>query len=258
MFKKSLMVAAFSLLAYMNAFSNEVSDADNGISINWDFCKGKGDTLDSLSNSKYNGKFFGQPKWVKQGNGYALDFNGSNSYVDLGTIENNDIKNQITVEVWIYPRANFYGDRGVIGNIIRVDNKYTGGFLLAEWTLGSKAGQISDHEWYVIVSNQKGEAISVTDGQKIEPGKWQHVAFTYDGYNLKLFLNGKSIAEAGKSDMLEMPAAAPANMIMGKLPFNNLCFNGMIADAVIYNKALSEQNIREKYLALADKFNGRK
>ena len=129
---------------------------------------------------------------------------------------------------------------------------------MAEWTLGSNAGKISDHEWYVIVSNQKGEALSVTDGKKIELGKWQHVAFTYDGYNLKLFLNGKSIAEAGKSDMLEMPAAAPANMIMGKLPFNNLCFNGIIADAVIYNKALSEQNIRDKYLALANKFNGQK
>ena len=46
----------------------------------------------------------------------ALDFDGTNDYVNLGSDINSQIGNQITISAWIYPEANAYGDRGFITN----------------------------------------------------------------------------------------------------------------------------------------------
>ena len=75
---------------------------------------------------------------------------------------------------------------------------------------------------------------------------WYHIAFTYDGSYLRWFVNGE--LEAQNSSSGTMDGTIAENLKIGASYVYSNTFNGIIDEVRIYNRALSEEEIRAHYL----------
>ena len=101
---KCLSVLCISLIAISLMLAG-ISDAKidkKSIMGMWLFNEGKGETAkDSLKNGT-DGKLIDGPNWVKGKFGGALELDGSDDYVDLGSASSIAITDAITVSAWVY------------------------------------------------------------------------------------------------------------------------------------------------------------
>ena len=99
-----------------------------------------------------------------------------------------------------------------------------------------------------------------TDGEDFEinslshiPNQWHHIVGTYDGSDLRIFVNGDLENNTTIGPVLAFTGPAPLRIgniqhsshIFG--PPHNGVFDGIIDDVYIYNRALNETEIAELY-----------
>lgn len=115
----------------------------------------------------------------------ALSFDGTNDYVDCGNNASVQITgNQITLEAWIYPTS--WKSLVWQGNIIAKEQNGFGndnGYMLRAGNNGSLNLTLGSGSW--------SELISATNTLTLNT--WQHVAGTYDGSYLRLYVNGNVV-----------------------------------------------------------------
>jgi hypothetical protein len=70
---------------------------------------------------------------------------------------------------------------------------------------------------------------------------WTHVALTYDGAMLRLYVNGVQVASGAQAGSLQTPAT-PLR-IGGNVPYGEY-FEGLIDEVRVYNRALSATEIQ--------------
>lgn len=88
----------------------------------------------------------------------------------------------------------------------------------------------------MLVENQPGK-YQHADAPLPKAGEWVHYAGTYDGEQIKLFVDGKFEATVKASG--EMPAS-DAPLFLGGLGPNNRILDGSLEDVRIYSRALSD------------------
>lgn len=201
--------------------------AEEGLVARWDFDAGSGNVLEDLVGNA-DGAIHGG-RWVRLGDGYALELDGKGDYVDFGNPASLSPEDAITVAAWVYPtRVPSAGEAGVIGKAYHnwVITYYQDGRC---W-------------WY---TGQSGTNTKAT----VSPGAWHHVVGTYDGQSLALYVDGR-LADRRPADTGKIPSGV--NCYMGKSDGDvqwtkNAHFAGMLDDVSIYNRALTEAEIVEQY-----------
>ena len=140
----------------------------------WHFDEGSGTKVnDSSSNNKHGTmNNMNSADWVNGINGTALDFDGTNDYVKVpwSSVLN---PSAITVEAWIYPHT-------LPGQF---DSK---GFIVHK-----RVG------YYMMIGQFTIEAPSVKHANAqslVKRNQWQYLVGTYDGSNVKLYLDSQNIA----------------------------------------------------------------
>jgi len=194
-------------------------DEISGLTAEDSSCNGNNGTLTNMAGDEWTtGQLDG-----------ALEFDGSNDYVNVDDAASLDITNAITVMAWIKP-SNPSGNWQSI-----VANSPTGGQYNYWFYLESNALKLSVYSSTypnLIVSN----AISAANA-------WYHVAFTaLDGSTTKIFVNGN---EVGSRTAGTEHWAGGYTTISDLRPSRNICFAGTIDDVRIYNRALSAEEIEE-------------
>ena len=189
------------------------------------FNEGTGTTTADSSGNGNNGTLTSGPTWTSSGVfGNALHFDGIDDYVRI--LNSTGLgPNVVTAAAWVkldsYPGGN-YGE--VIG-------KYGGsnGYLLsilpngqAQFWVGNDAVSIAAYTW----------------ATTLQLNTWYHVAGTYDGSAVKIYLNGLLGMSWNGSNALNSAAYDPS---LGKQ------LNGTMDEAVIYNRALSAGEIAALY-----------
>ncbi|MCX7834832.1 MAG: choice-of-anchor D domain-containing protein [bacterium] len=77
-------------------------------------------------------------------------------------------------------------------------------------------------------------------------GSWNHVAATFDGYNVRLYLNGTLVTSTTVSNYLRY-FSGTARVVLGYSDNNYDFFQGKIDECRIYNRALSASEIQSLY-----------
>jgi len=205
----------------------------------WKFDEGEGDiAYDSADD--HHGTLQGGPLWVSGMIGeYALDFDGSNDYVDLGDVFN-DVQLPVTISAWILTRGDsgqpvFFSDDNPTGNkagfwmTIGTDNKIVAAY-------GSNTGLYGDSRR------------TKTSDSGIQNDVWTFVAAVLKGpEDIDLYIND---ADAGGiysgtgGDIAHVEGANARIGIDSRAPYH---FNGMIDDLMLFNRALSAQEIQDIY-----------
>jgi hypothetical protein len=190
------------------------------------FNEGTGATVTDSSGNSNTGSVSGAT-WSTQGrNGGALQFDGVNDRVILNSSASLNPTSAITLEAWVFPTAAQGGWRTIIQH--EVDAYFlhaSANGALQPAGGGTFAGST---DW-----TQSPTALAVST--------WSHLALTYDGSTLRLYINGtqvKSVARTGAIETNSNPVSIGGNSAYGEY------FLGRIDDVRIYNRALTPAELQ--------------
>jgi hypothetical protein len=163
---------------------------------------------------------------------YALSFDGVDDYTTLGTDATLDIKGPITIEVWVYPDVNLVSYKR---------------FIVKQWETSYNLGVGANANSILFGMAPNGSLSNTleTGLGAVAPVTWNHVAGTWDGTTLRIFVNG---VEAAQKPWINNSVAGSGNpvIIATDQNLNPLrFFDGRMDEVRIWNVARTEQEIRD-------------
>jgi beta-lactam-binding protein with PASTA domain/glucose/arabinose dehydrogenase len=199
------------------------------------FNEGSGSSVADISGNGNSGTI-NAATWTNAGKfGSALVFNGSSSWVTINASQSLALKNGMTVEAWVYP-TTLSGWRTI------ALQERPGGLAYSLYAYDNAprpAGYI----------NVGGSDISASGTAQPPLNAWTHLAMTYDGAALKMYVNGtlvKSTSVSGNIVSSTSPLRIGGNSLWGEY------FSGRIDEVRIYNRALSVGEIQTDMTTAVD------
>ena len=199
---------------------------------NWNMDEGSGNTLLDATSYENNASLIGSPTWVTGVSGLAIRFNGSNQYATVPDNSSLNVTDAVTLAGWIRPEKT--GSTQVI--MKKGLTRQTDGYelsLLSNGKIFFRINQLTNGETYRVNSS----AIHPSDGVT-----WMHIAATFDGSTIKLYINGKE----NKSVTFSSPVSIIPNSLplaFGAQSNGSNRYMGALDDLRVYNRALSASEI---------------
>ena len=238
-----------SYLTTNNYWTSYVSLVTSGLILNYDISNsssypGSGTTITDLQGNS-NATTFNSPTYTSSGGAY-LTFDGINEYFTTNTALGSKLNPAnsstiISIFVWVYPM-----DNGVIVQEIGQTTPNSG------WH-DSQIEMVSGTLRFSVWQNQpSGFASSISTPLN----NWYYIGFTYDGTNLRGYVNGSlavtsgTISRSTPGANLYYAIAHADNTNLGDGSFANMRFGGM----QVYNTALSTNDVLNNYNATKSRF----
>jgi hypothetical protein len=205
--------------------------AEGGAIAAYAFDEGAGPVANDATGHGYHGLLMNGPAWTIGRHGGGLSLDGRDDYVDVGPVLAGGAS-QLTIEAWVYRRDT--ADSRVVCK--------------------SRGTQISDHVFCLGVvgvgeRNIVRARLATSTGAgsydstvSFPTSTWTHVAFTYDGAHVRLFVNGTSAGTFAKAGAV---VASSEAVMIGNVNRTEVRYlNGVIDDVRIYDRALSPAAIQ--------------
>ncbi|MBL7024186.1 MAG: VCBS repeat-containing protein [Candidatus Marinimicrobia bacterium] len=170
---------------------------------------------------------------------YALHFDGAYDRVILGNDPALNPAGAMTISTWVKPESFSEWDR----------------ILVKPWTENSEPWQVyslglDDHiparPMFVVTVN--AQAFYLTSNLALTIGEWTHIAGTYDGEIMKIYVNGQfsgqSYDPSGPIDQFDTDVAVGYNVLHAPNSFN-----GEIDEVRIWNISRSQSQIQQDMYA---------
>jgi hypothetical protein len=193
----------------------------------WRFDEGSGTIANDSSGNGNTGTFNGDPQWVVGYFGGALEFDGTDDWLDCGSDPSLDLTTW-TITFWL--KVN--------------ENKNYNGFIIK----GNDAAEnyevlgFEDGSFHFPIQHTDGSRTYVnTTAGVIVPDEWAHFAYSYDAsQGRRMYKNGELIFEDTESGI---PQASTTSLAIGNEQPMSRYTNGAMDDIRIYNHLLSEPEI---------------
>lgn len=187
---------------------------------------GDGDALDATGNvggaTLQNGAGY---QVGKVGQGFTFD--GVDDQITVPHNANQNGGTNLTIDAWV----NAPGSSGSRTILQKRSSANLGGYTLEYF--GNQSLQFC-----VQIS---GTYQCLAGANIITNGVWSHVAATYDGAAMRVYINGTQIliqAQTGAIDAVSNP------IVIGRNVVNNIAFQGSLDEIGVYNRALSAAEIQ--------------
>jgi len=213
-----------------------MSDITSNLVHYWAFDDGSGSTATDSAGSN-NGTLVGSPTWGTGIISGALSFNGSSQYVNAGSMTFGT--SAVTLAVWVKATA-FQASFPFISSVMGAEN--------SDVNIGTCMIRLGDAS----LANNKpqflltiaGSTQSLNGSVGLTTGTWAHVAATFDGTTMKIYVNGTLDTSATHSGALKSTAQFwLANNVQSPTRY----LNGALDDARIYSRALADVDIAALY-----------
>lgn len=197
----------------------------------WDFNKGAGDTAPDNSGRGSPGMLRPScpdcPQWVDGISGKALQFDGSNDYVNCGNSDFLNPHDEITIELWVYRKGNGTGNRQ--GLVHKGGTNY-----MVEYNSGNGKIRFTLH------------CTTINSDSELPLETWTHItAVTFRGASrgMKLYIDGVEQQENGTCNA---DLTSTANLEIGR--YGSAYFEGIIDEVRVYNEGFSPKIVWQHYL----------
>ena len=226
-----LMSKAYLSLIVVSILFSEVSFAETNKSVvgYWKFDEGESKVAKDGSGNKNDGEIIGAT-WVKDDKVSALQFDGVDNYVVSSSNGLPTGNKPRTISVWL---KTLSGNVVIIGYGKPDLSQYSclylgsdGGFAMGFW------------------SNDCASGIAVNDG------RWHHLVGTFDGDVVKTYVDGK----AGNTRQTTAETAVGTSLYIGQSGNSGAWFKGLINEVAIYDRALTEDEIKAYYDKIKDNY----
>jgi chitodextrinase len=192
----------------------------------YSFDEGAGTTVVDRSGNGNAGRISGA-SWSREAvAGRSLSFDGVNDWVTIPDSGSLDLTTGMTVEAWVLPRTST-GWRTV------AMKEQPRNLVYGLWA----NGDTNQPSAYVFVGKQE----DVRAGPRLPTGVWRHLATTYDGSTLKLYVDGALAGSRSVAGVIQ-PSSGPlrlgGNSVWGEW------FRGRVDDVRVYARALSPGEIQ--------------
>jgi len=191
------------------------------------------ETTADVSGHGHTGLIRGNPAWTGGKLGGALQLDGVGDYIDCGTNPAFDISNWITVAAWVNPKDA--GDGKYHPYVTKGDHAYS----LQHRHL---AGDLSDSIEFFIYDSTWQSARFVVDASF--NGEWHHVAGTYDGNDINLYVDGALKTTTPHAGAIALRPLYPL-YIGADSEWPDRTYQGSIDDVRLYNSHLSGAEISD-------------
>lgn len=176
-----------------------------------------------------NGNTIGQVTWTSNGVvGGAYNF--ERGYIEVPSnslIDGSGSWSEITVEHWIYLAQSQDGTRTIA--------------KIPSYEIGISANRVFAGIWIDTGQFNVSGYNKVTYNTVLTRNAWYHIAFTYNGAKLTLYVNGAAVATTSVTGRIQASGNEP--LYIGWFDF----FKGKIDEVRIYSKCLSAQQIEQRY-----------
>ena len=167
---------------------------------------------------------------------HSLQFSQEGQYVDCGNSTYYDLTNNLTIEAWIYP-TDFKDTYWK--NTIAAETDWNGSTYGWSFRYGSTSGTLEFN-----MSSGGNNWTDCTASNALTLNTWQHVAATYNGTVVKLYVNGAEVASLNHS--ISIPTTSK-RLLIGAIDragdWRNLI--GYIDQVRIWNVARSQTEIAD-------------
>ncbi|MEJ2703159.1 MAG: LamG domain-containing protein [Sedimentisphaerales bacterium] len=222
-----------------------VSNASGGLVGHWKLDEGSGTIAHDSSRNENHGTLDG-PIWrPSEGQiGGALEFDGTDDYVEVPDDASFDITNEITVTAWIKP-GDVIDWRTIVAKYAHTPawrkDLY---WLLHAGNIGvTFAGPcgIGGDDWIPTVP--------------IESGVWAHVAVSYDGSAMRMYKNGINAAtNSASGNLLLGDSASNESFYIGYNTEWSEFFDGLIDDVYLYDRTLTPDQVQNLFNGIPPTF----
>lgn len=193
----------------------------------YNFDQGVGTQLTDLSGNNNDGTITKATWSTKAVYGSSLYFNGVNSMVTVADSASLNLSSGMTVEAWVDPTNSNGWQTAVF-------KERSGGLSYALYgTTGNRSPSA--------LADFSGSDMSAASGS-LKTGKWIHLAGTYDGAFLRIYVNGQLMSTTAVSGSI-MNSSGGALRLGGNSLWGQY-FKGYMDDVRIYNNALSQAQIQ--------------
>ncbi len=198
----------------------------------WTFDEGTGTTALDISGNKNTGILVASPNWVNGRFGSAINFPSTSTYVNLGT---NNLPNgtglSLTVLAWV--------------NIAQLTNWHD--IVTHNWSPTPGVWDLYinlDGRAIFSMNSSQVQKTAITAANELSTNKWYQIVGTYDGTNIKIYVNG-SLRSTFSAPNLFLNSSGPLRIC-------NTCDDGGIGtvtvdEVKIYNRALSADEIKASF-----------
>ena len=231
-----LFMAALCILAMPQSARANITD---GLIAYWPFDEGSGSTAADISVNGNDGSINGAG-WTTGKFGNALNFDGSNDYVDCGNDASLKPASAVTVSAWI--KTDYYVYYGQIAGYATDTGANESGYsiitddvgYLGAWLTGA-----SGDGWYLWT-------LDVPAYPNVD---WVHVVLTYDGTTSILYVNADPKATSNHSGNIDYDHVG--NFLIGVYddPIGSYWFPyaGLIDEVAVWDRALDQTEVTFLY-----------
>jgi O-glycosyl hydrolase len=159
----------------------------------------------------------------------ALSFNGINNWVTVADANSLHLIAAMTLEAWVMPTA-------AIADWTTVLLKERPGGLAYALYAADGAGQ--PPAGYI---NRNGADVHATGNSVLPRNAWSHLAATYDGASVRLYVNGSLIGSRAQTGSINTSSGSlriGGNLVWGEY------FSGLIDEVRVYNNDLTADQIQ--------------
>jgi LruC domain-containing protein len=216
---------ALSKTEIENIYTNtpEPDSGDGALVSWWKFNENSGTTAND-SKGDNNGEIHGA-KWTQGVEGEALSFDGINDYVIVPNAENFNVTKKITIMAWAKTEEN---------KTAKIAEK-------GDWD-GHSILQDHWNGWGCQIRTADNKSYSIKWGNGIPVfGEWYHIAMTYNGVKLKLYINGQLVKSKNVNGDLKVNNR---DFAIGSNNGSHKFFHGCIDDVRFFNDALTQTQIQ--------------
>ena len=230
----SRQMGAF-LVVFLAALTSTVSAQDPSLVLYFSFDNDVAGEATDHSIYGNNGTIGGGPAIVGGQFGDAFTFDASDDQIVVPSSETLDIRDQITMMAWIQPGANLTADwRTIMGKSpTSVLGQTTFSYDFRTDNTGILRFSVNLGGWQYVL------------GPTLVEGTWYHIAGTYDGAELILYIDGEPVgrtAATGQINVTPDPVCV-GNIVNAAGAGSNEYWSGIIDEVRIWDRALSADEV---------------
>ena len=227
----------YGLGNFFDSFFNK-KDLNEGLVLYLNFEEGNGNITHDNSSFGNNGTIHGNPRWAVGKKGLGLEFDGVDDYVDLEKWQTPFTDKNYTISLWVYidefPENNTFNYifwRNDDAPSIRFNRNGTNLAFLIDG------------------NHRQGFNLDTISSDYI--GKWNHLVITYDGTTEKVYVNSEL---KGEKEVTMEHYLDSRTVILGWDGAKNRALNGKLDEIKVYNKILTEEEIKALYMGCENSF----
>ena len=192
-----------------------------------------------LSGNGYNGTLTNGTAY-SSANGGTFRFDGSDDYVALPAPSTWLPTSAITINAWVKPTAVGSAYKKIFCTVTAGTQSITGVYF--------SIGPSPYNTYFGLVTSNGGQSATYT--QDISTTQYSNLCGTYDGVNIKLYLNGVLVATQAHTGTIGNTGIA---RISGYDNGNEI-WDGNIGSVMVHNVALNASQVLQNYNALRGRF----